>query len=659
MDDIGAPPELPVHPSVVPDSAAKARIRKNIDTMHAKGASDAEIETYLQDVEHLTPKTRAAPPTPSTGNIDLRTQRESTQVSPRADTGDAPLAQRMAETVVSGFPGAQRAVAGYRGLLSLIGGSGLSGAAHEVNSALDEQRKHVAKMPAVARLPMQVIGGAPAAALMAPLGAVGGAAAFGALEGADKAADGLADRAKNTALGGAIGGVSARVGQVLGSGIANVSDRTGLSDAVAKAIKKVNPDIAARMGTQGQVGKALTERQDILDAIDGGGQTAAQVQLARIAATKAKAGALYGAARRDTQVLDDPDLLKLLNDPQVKKAYQAAAEIRAASGNPLPREAAPPQVPLALQKMGVTPERYQHLQAVGRQRSRVPVLNGTDILPPELMGQPSSGVEMPDPDVLAKVKRYLYDAAKGRQDSPLAISQDEARALLPKVDEIRQHLHNLSPAWKEADAFYAHAKGQEEAFAHGFDAYRLSNNPSGEQLPTHSPEAMLAAIETPRYHGEPPDAMAARAQAFRDGVKAATAAQVRRAPVDRGAAAILKTKPLAPTPATAQTRSLMFDDPLDASDFEQLIGQKRGAVMEANGASSGFPTGRAGMLRSALQNVATPPDLIATQNGQRLLADNLRESVLSQTLDQFQQGASSSDYLKRLLGITAAAQVAR
>jgi hypothetical protein len=43
------------------DPAHQDAIRKNLDTMHAKGAPDADVESYLRDVEHLAPVGQEAP----------------------------------------------------------------------------------------------------------------------------------------------------------------------------------------------------------------------------------------------------------------------------------------------------------------------------------------------------------------------------------------------------------------------------------------------------------------------------------------------------------------------------------------------------------------------------------------------------------------------
>lgn len=603
---------------------------------------------------------------PSTGPVthdEAAFQAWKAQQGSPAVPGALGTIQKTAEAIVSGVPGAQRAVAGYRGLLSLLSGEGLQGAAKEVQGATQGQRQDVASLPGIARIPLQMIGAAPVAAALAPLGLVGGGAAFGGLAGADQPADTFSDRLKNIGVGSAFGAAGAKGGQLVGKGLANIADRTGLTDAAGRALSKIAPNISATLGTEGQVNSALGGRQAALDAIGGSNETGASQQLARIANTKAQAKTLYDAARQDTQIIQDPELQALLADPQIQKTYQTAAALRAASGSPLPRAAVPDQVPLALQKMGVSPERYAELQALGQSRTRIPALSGTDILPPELMGEAPQGVEMPDPDVLAKTKRMLWDKANGLQDSPLAMKQEEAQALLPKVDVIRETLHRLSPSWQQADQFYAGAKGEEESFAHGFDAFKAANSQNGENLATNSPEAMLKAIEEPRYPNEPPEAMSARAAAFRAGAKAAASGQVRGAPVDRGLKSILGVNALEPTQAGIQSRSLMFDHPENATSLESTLAKLRGQSMAQPSGGMGNnppPVSHFGAMRYLARKVMQTPDLLQTPHGQQLLMRRLADpSALQQGATAAQQGSNQLGPFQQILATVLGGQAAR
>lgn len=564
--------------------------------------------------------------------------------------------QKVAEAVVSGLPGAQRAVAGYRGALSLAGVGD-----ETPEEALAQQKEDVASLPGKARIPLQMLGGTPAAVLAAPLGVAGGGAAVGAAMGADAPAESIRERLKNTAVNAGVGAVAGKALQLGGRGIANIANRTGLTDKVAGVIDKISPKLGAASGTRGQVNAAFADRQDILDAIGDKGVSAGRKVVDDIANTKARAAELYGVAKQDTQAIDDPRVTALLNDPQVAKVMEAVSGIRSASGTPLPRVSGPETVPTALSGMGVPQARYEELMALAKQRGGM--TTGVDILAPELKGASAGGVELPDPDALAKLKRYLYDAAQGRQDSPLNIKQDEARALMPKVDEIRSVLHEVSPAWKQADAFYADAKGREEAFAQGFDAFRHANNPSGEQLPTHTAEAMMRDITEPRYPNEPKQAMARRVAAFRDGVKASIAKGVRGSVVDENAASALRTPGLAPDQETQEIRGLTTTDSETRAAMEALIANKRGQVLSAP-REVHIPESEVayhrGPIRAAINALVRGPNRIGTPLGQGLIQQRqASRGLMGSEIERRAAGETLQQYLARLAAGTAAAQATR
>lgn len=611
------------------------KLHENLTWMRENGASNEEQHAEIA-------KAQAA--------LDRKSSTE------REEAQKPGTVQKMAEAVVSGFPGAQRAVAGYRGALSL---AGIGDETPE--EALTQQRENVESLPGKARIPLQMLGGAPAAALVAPLGVAGGGAAIGGAMGVDAPAEDIGERLKNTAFGAGTGAVAGKALQLGGRGIANVANRTGLTDKLAGAVNRISPKLGASSGTRGQVNAAFQDRKDILRAIGDDGVPAAKKQIDRIAETNARANELYGLAKQDTRAIEDPRLLAILEDPQVAKAMEAVSGIRSASGAPLPRSAAPETVPTSLSGMGVSQARYEELMAVARKRGGMNT--GVDVLAPELKGTEAGGVELPDPDALAKLKRYLYDAAQGRQDSPLNIKQDEARALIPKVDEIRTILHEVSPAWKEADAFYANAKGQEEAFTQGFDAFRRSANPSGEQLPTNTAEAMMKTISEPRYPNEPKEAMAARVEAFRDGIRASMAKSVRGSVVDEKARSALSTPAFAGDEETQQVRGLSTGNKSSREAMEQLLATKRGTAMSTP-RDTQVPESalayHAGRIREALNALIRSPNKIGTAAGQDMIQQRQGSpSLLSRELGMRKAGESLQDYLARVSTATLAGQATR
>lgn len=573
-----------------------------------------------------------------------------------ADASQTPMAQKVAETLVSGLPGGNRAVSGYRGLLSLMGVGD-----DTPDEAMAQQRTDVASMPLKARVPLQLAGGAPAAALAAPLGLVGGGAILGAAYGADAPAETLGEWATNTAIGGATGAAASKLAGMMGAGIANLSNRTGLTDKIAGVVSKFSPEAAAAIGARGQVNTALADRQDILNHLSDNGVSAGKVQLDRIAATKAKAVELYDIARADQQTITDPRVQELLKDPDVAKTFETVKALRAAKGNPVPEVnnlAAPPQA--QMNKL-IRPEDWQRMMQNPANQAAL------QQLPTGLSGLTTEA--MPDPEALSMMKRYLGDASQGL-NSPLDMKQDKAIATLDKMRQLRDVLHDISPAYKEADAFYANAKGQEEAFANGFDAFRHASNPSGQQLPSHSADAMLQKITTPRYADEPTDAMAQRAEAFRSGVKAAMAAAVKGAPVDRNLRSVMKAPSLAGDQTTQGIRALGFEPQIwrgamgtstavpspQSNALEQLLATQRGTMLESpspRGLNDGDIAHRSGRIRAAIRSLTQAPDAIATPAGQQLLAARQSDpGLMTSEIAKQKAGETALQYLARLAALS-------
>lgn len=517
---------------------------------------------------------------------------------------------------------------------------------HPVASTVQELGGSVLPMLATAGVSGAGEGGIIARALKM----MGTGTAVGATSGA-LSADHLADVPERAAVGGLIGGAGAPLASAAGDIGANLANRTGITDKAANLLAKIGPtqDAAEAMGTRGQVNATMGQREDLLNALDQTGKSAGQTQLDRQADTNAAANVLYGAARQDRRVLDDPRLNALLNDPQVKPVMQAVSEIRSAMGNPLPRVAAPDNVPLALQKMGVTPERYQALVALGKSRNATS--SGVDLLSPELMGNASQGIELPDPDALSKAKQYLSDAANGLTQTPLQIKKDQARALLPKIAQIRSLLHELSPDYKQADAFYADAMGQDEGYQSGYNAFQKAANPSGEQLRDNTTPAMAQQISMPRYATEPVDAMDNRAEAFRSGAKARAVSQVQGAPVDKNLSSVLNQSAFAPDQETQGVRSLMFDDPAKSAGFEDQLATMRGAADNAPSSATrgGVPTTQRGVLMRMARGLLQPPDMVSSgAGGRQIAAMQADPAVLASKVAAGKRGQALFDRLRQI-----------
>lgn len=499
------------------------------------------------------------------------------------------------------------------------------------------------------------------------LGAVEGAAQGGVRAGVESGGD--LDAIKQGAEGGALaGGVVTPLASGVAKGVANLGLRTGLTDALSSGLNKVAPtlnkipglaplgetagNLAAATGTRGQVNEAMTGRQHLLTAVgqDASGQTPAALQLAKDAEIKAKANDLYNTARADTKVVDDARVRTLLQDPEVQSVFQSVKALRDASGNPLPEVtnvSAPPQ---QMVDKGIQQSDWQRLMGGGASSESSPFFNAEDAakraafnqkniaqLPTGLSGLGTEA--MPDPEALAKMKQYLSAASKGL-DSPLQMKQDQATATLAKVTQLRNILHEVSPAWKQADAYYADAMGQREAYIDGYNAFRGAKNIEGSNVPEKSAEAMEQTITTPRRANEPPEAQANRLEAFKNGVKARQVDQVRGAPVDRGNASAVGVPSLAPDAVTMGVRNLgNLNDVPAQSALENTLATARGqAAKQPLSAQNRLPTSKIGFLRAGLRKIISAPDLLTTVPGEQMIAAR----TLSPALNLREIGRSSA-----------------
>ena len=651
---------MPDDPKV---TANRARISANITKMQSAGAPDADIEGYIQS-EGLQPV--ASP------DADVHAARRAlgTQTdAPPAET----MGDRAAGVISSLYQGAtlgagNKITAGIRTVLPEALG-GVKGfdfpqALKEQTGVLNDYRQRHPLDAGIAEIAgslptIAATGGAsafPKGAGLLRKGAIlaGQGAKYGVASGA-LSSDTLKDVLPNALKSGVAGAIAAPViGGVMGGAgkiVSNLGQRTGLTDFLAKSVGKVSPDLAESMGTRGKVNSALSGRQDILRQFGDNGTGPGRVQLDRIAATKAKAAEMYGIAQQDTKAISDPRLTAILQDPDVAKVFQTVKQMRTAQGQSLPMGAPPPgQIPPAFKGM-MTPENYQAMTERNAARG---INSGVNDLMPALGG--NKQIEIPDPQSLATMKRYLNDAARGL-NSPLNLKQDEARDVLLKAGQVRDILHEVSPSYKAADAFYSDAKGQEEAFAHGFDAFKSARNPSGENLPTHTTDAMHQMISTPRFPNEPPEALASRAAAFREGVKASAASGVRGAEVDKGLQSVMSTPALAGDQQTAGVRALGFQNPAEAQALEQSLATQR-ATANAAGPSSALqaPYSHHSAARSGIKALLSAPDQLRNALGEQLIAS--RQANPQAGIAASERGQALQALLKQLATQGIARQVA-
>ena len=519
----------------------------------------------------------------------------------------------------------------------------------------------------------------------AVLGAGEGAIQGGVRAGVESGGD------TNTALQGAkfgalTGGVLTPAVGLVGKGIANLGLRTGATDALSKGLNTASEapvigegagnlaaaigegagNLAAATGTRGQVNAAMGARENLLNAVgqDASGQTPATLQLAKDAQVKAQANELYTAAKQDQQVIQDPRFQELRQDPEVAKAFATYSRLRSAQGSPLPQASVLGAPPQAMVDKGIQGSDWQRLMAgTGSESSpffdparaaQMAATNKANIsqLPRGLTGMGTE--DMPDPEALATIKRWLGDAARGL-DSPLETTKDAAQATLGKVAQIRNVLHDVSPAWKQADTYYADAMGQREAYVDGYNAFRGAKNIEGSAVPEKSAEAMEQTITTPRYASEPPEAQQNRLEAFTNGVKARQVDQVRGAPVDRAIHSAVNVPSLAPDAVTMGVRNLgNLNNPAAQSGLENTLATARGVADQSPPSMQNrIPTTAFGAVRAGLRKLVVPPDLLRSVPGQQMIAartlnrplnmDEIGQSTAGQTfLDALRQAAGNA-----------------
>lgn len=342
------------------------------------------------------------------------------------------------------------------------------------------------RIPSLASKAQRFTGAVPAAALV-PEGAVAGGATLGAADAAlsDDPTLSVGDRA----AGGVIGGATGAAGGKLLRGLGNAATRSGLTDAVGAGLRKVGgvaADIGESLGVEGAANKLMAARQAILARLPGSDQSAAQTMLEHVDGYQAQARALYNAAKADTRVVGDPRVVQHLNDPVVAKALELA---RGALGHP------------------------------------------TAITGPSNLVLPAGGTAppaaLPTPEELSVAKRMLDAVVQRKFNAPTGIDPVEAARMAPKIDDLRSALHDASPAWKDADAFYSHAKNFETAFQKAYGAAQKPTASGLDPSKLRTPEAVTAWVE--KKAGTPVGV--ARASGQQAGTAARLSESLRNAPI--------------------------------------------------------------------------------------------------------------------------------
>lgn len=233
------------------------------------------------DLRQLSDTTRAGKP---------RHVQPSVQGSDDTPSGFLGTLQKGSEAIASGLPGGRGLVALGSGLADLAMGKGYDTALANANESLKTQQQDVASLPRSARIPLQLLGGAPAAAAVAPLGVVGGGAALGAASGLEQDANSTTDRLYHTAVGAGLGALGAKGTQMVGRGLVNQATKHGVTDWIADKVAKVSPDLADSILEGADEIRHGKMYQMLRDRIEGSGTTPGEIRN-EVAANTAASGA--------------------------------------------------------------------------------------------------------------------------------------------------------------------------------------------------------------------------------------------------------------------------------------------------------------------------------------------------------------------------------
>lgn len=335
------------------DAGSQARIRKNLALLQAKGASEADLESYLHDDEHLAPAGGTTQPSPGAVHPPVAPADDTRTVPhPRSAPAQPPsqnepgVGTKMLGVLAAldrDIPGAEAAQAGVRALVRT--GASKLGLPVEPES-YEEARKNIRHAedaaPTVATLPARLGGAALATATGARalgLGVKGAGALYGGLSGlTDSNPDeSLSDRAFSAGLGAAGGFVAGGVGEkVLGKIATQVP--ASVTQAGSRLAQSAVQGVRRAAGSAGQV---LRDATDVSGGMTEAGTHGMADELADKAGTGFKA---WSGIPPDPQAVAQAQRTALeqegANDPlrQAVKGFQqevATAHAKAPNAPPM------------------------------------------------------------------------------------------------------------------------------------------------------------------------------------------------------------------------------------------------------------------------------------------------------------------------------------
>lgn len=546
--------------------ARQSIVQANVAKMRSMDAPDHDIESYLTEHEHLVPLgdprgASAVHEEFKSGRMAKRVAREN-QNDADALAAEPGYGERLATHVLNtatGIPGVAAVEAGAGALGSKVAAKfGLIDAPLSYDAsraALHENTDQIGGKTAK----VERVVGATAAAPFLPGGVVAGGAAYGAADAAlnDDRHESLKDRAIDTAVGAGSGAATG----VLLRGAGALAQRTGLTDLASRGLRKfaevfgkskagaVAGDVAEAIGTKGALNDVLADRQAILDKLPASSKPAAEAVLEHSQRYRAQAAKDYDLARQDVTPTTDPRVQTIVQDPLVQRAYDWAQKVYEAGGGKIPQQVLQPAVPAGTQKL-------------------LPSVSGytpTSLVPATNAAQPAQVMDLPNPEILALTKRHLQQFVEDGMSIP-GIKREEAAVVLPKLDALRDALHDISPAWKTADAHFAAAKNFEEAFD---AAYKAKSGPAGV---TSDPAKLKTQPAIADWAGRGVNAPE-RAAGQQAGTAQRLAEQLRAAPIGSNIGETVRAAgPLfEPSQSAAAYRAPAFTNDADRQAFAQML----------------------------------------------------------------------------------------
>jgi hypothetical protein len=498
----------------------------------------------------------------ASGALQRRT--EEANAADAASVSASPEPFSVGGALATSFANAARGIPGVGALQNVVRAATRGESYREAKADIDTA---TGRIPSLASKAQRFTGAVPAAALV-PEGAVAGGATLGAADAA--LSDDPTLSAGDRVAGGVIGAGTGAAGGKLLRGLGNAATRSGLTDAVGAGLRKVGgvaADIGESLGVEGAANKLMAARQAILARLSGSDQSAAQTMLEHVDHYKGQAKTLYDAAKQDATVVNNPRVQRVLADPRVQQMFQVARErlglgpnetvIQAGSPEiprllPGPRVPEPAPVPSdaptstreairAFQQRGViagqrtegTVAQQTARAALERRAAEAslptpaPSIVGASLVANPKAATPEITADLPTPEELAMTKRLLGLVVQQKFNAPQGITSAEAAQLAPLLDDLRSALHEASPAWKDADAFYSQAKNFETAFQKAYGAAQKPTASGLDPSKLRTPEAVTAWVA--KKAGTPTGI--ARASGQQAGTAARLSESLRNAPI--------------------------------------------------------------------------------------------------------------------------------